>query len=280
MTRASVLRVVLLALAVVLVACACQGWPFRAAVTPAVGAMEAPTETPVEATTVPTETPVPTATAVIPTEVPATNTPLPTPTATVASSTQAPTPPATPVPPAPAMTPEPTVVAVMPTATAAPLEPVYHVVQWGENLTRIAIRYGVTVQALAVANGIWNPDCVWAGLKLWIPMPGAVASQTYTVQTGDTLYSLARRFGVTVWAIAQTNGIWDVSYVQRGQVLLIPTSAPVPAPGPWARLYVVQMGDTLSGIAWRFGSTVWDIAQANAIAFPDLVYIGQRLYIP
>ncbi len=278
MTRVSGLRVVALALALVLAASACQGWPFRTTVTPTIVALEAPTETPTEATAVPTETSVPTGTTAVPTEVPATSTPLPTPTETTISSTPVPTLPPSPTQPVPTNTPAAT--AVVPVTTAAPVEPVYHIVQWGENLTRVAMRYGVTVQALAAANGIWNADCIWAGMKLWIPTPGAVTPQTYTVQTGDTLYSIAQRFGTTVWAIAWTNGIWDVSYIRVGQVLLMPASAPVPAPGPWARLYVVQTGDTLSGIAWRFGSTVWALAQANGIVFPDLIYIGQTLYIP
>ena len=280
MTRALCLRVVVLALALVLVAPACQAWPFRGTVVPVAGALEAPTETPAEVAAVPTETPVPTQAAVIPTEMPATSTPLPTPTEAAATSTPVPTPPATPTPLEPPTMPAPTAIAVPPTATAAPGQPVYHVVQLGENLTRIAMRYGITVQALAGANTIWNVDRVWAGLKLWVPTYGTVVPQTYTVQMGDTLYSIARRFRTTVWAIAQTNGIWDVGYIRIGQVLLLPAGTPVLAPGHPARLYVVQTGDTLSGIAWRFGATVWAIAQTNAIAFPDLIYIGQTLYIP
>ena len=279
MTRTLCLRVAVLALALVLVTSACQAWPFGRTAVPVAGALEAPTETPAEATALPTETPVPTQAAATPTEMPATSTPPPTPTEAVPPSTPAPTPPATPTPLAPPVTPAPTAVAVAPAATAAAAQPVYHVVQWGENLTRIAMRYGITVQALAAANGIWNVDRVWAGLMLWVPVSGAVVPQTYTVQTGDTLYSIARRFGTTVWAIAQTNGIWDVGYIRIGQVLL-PAGAPVLAPGHPARLYVVQTGDTLSGIAWRFGSSVWAIAQTNAIAFPDLIYIGQTLYVP
>jgi putative chitinase len=81
-----------------------------------------------------------------------------------------------------------------------------------------------------------------------------------------------------VWAIAQANAIWNVNYIRAGQVLLIPgwQQAPVPAPG----YYIVQPGNTLGAIAWRFGSTVWAIAQANGIWNPNLIYVGQRLYIP
>jgi len=46
-------------------------------------------------------------------------------------------------------------------------------------------------------------------------------------------------------------------------------------------VYIVKTGDTLSAIAWHFRTTVWAIAQVNAISNPNLIYcIGQRLYIP
>jgi putative chitinase len=99
----------------------------------------------------------------------------------------------------------------------------------------------------------------------------------HVVQWGENLTRIARRYGTTVWAIAQANGIWNVDYIRAGQVLWIPGYAP--SPGPW-QIYIVQPGDTLSGIAWRFGTTVWAIAQANGIWNPHLIYIGQRLYIP
>jgi len=99
----------------------------------------------------------------------------------------------------------------------------------------------------------------------------------HVVQWGENLTRIARRYGTTVWAIAQANGIWNIDYIRAGQVLWIPAYGPTP--GPW-RIYIVQPGDTLSGIAWRFGTTMWAIAQVNGIWNPHLIYIGQRLYIP
>lgn len=100
----------------------------------------------------------------------------------------------------------------------------------------------------------------------------------HVVQRGDNLTRIAARYGTTVWAIAQANGIWNVNYIRVGQVLLIPMPGTVPGPSP--RIYIVQPGDTLSAIAWRFGTTVWAIAQANGIWNVNLIYVGQRLYIP
>jgi len=109
------------------------------------------------------------------------------------------------------------------------------------------------------------------------PAPAPGTPVYYVVQAGDNLTRIALRFGTTVWAIAQANGIWNVNYIRTGQVLLIPVAVPVPPPPP--TIYIVQPGDTLSGIAWRFGTTVWALAQANGIWNTNLIYIGQRLYI-
>ena len=109
------------------------------------------------------------------------------------------------------------------------------------------------------------------------PAPPPGTPVYYVVQAGDNLTRIALRFGTTVWAIAQANSIWNVNYIRTGQVLLIPVAVPVPPPPP--TIYIVQPGDTLSGIAWRFGTTVWALAQANGIWNTNLIYIGQRLYI-
>jgi len=99
----------------------------------------------------------------------------------------------------------------------------------------------------------------------------------HIVQYGDNLTRIAVRYGTTVWAIAQANGIWDINYIWVGQVLLIPVYAPGPA--PWPTVYIVRPGDTLTAIAWSFRTTVWAIAQANGIWNPNFIYVGQALYI-
>ncbi len=102
----------------------------------------------------------------------------------------------------------------------------------------------------------------------------------YTVQRGDTLYSIARRYGTTVTAIAQANGILNPAYIYAGQVLFIPTGAPASTPPPAGGYYVVQRGDSLYRIALRFGTTYSAIAVANNLANPNYIYPGQTLLIP
>jgi peptidoglycan-N-acetylglucosamine deacetylase len=129
---------------------------------------------------------------------------------------------------------------------------------------------------------------------------------TYVVQPGDTLFTIADKFGVSLSELATINGIYDVNRVFVGQVLVIPTPInppaappvrPAPAPQPAPSLpvyppgttvtvvtnyqgYVVRHGDTLSRIAQRFRTTIDLIMAANGIGNPNFVFVGQHLIIP
>jgi len=129
-----------------------------------------------------------------------------------------------------------------------------YVVQPGENLFRIALKHGLTTQQLAAANGIVNPDWVYAGQVLVIPgnatpasnpapapaaQPAPAASATtHVVQRGEILSRIALQYGVSVQSIAQANGIYNPSLIYYGQTLTIPaasnSTAANPAPAPAA----------------------------------------------
>jgi LysM repeat protein len=165
---------------------------------------------------------------------------------------------------------------------AAPSQaaPLTHVVRPGENLYRIALRYGTTVSAIAAANHISNPNRIYVGQRLVIPSgwgPVHGGGPVYVVRHGDTLSSIAYRHGVSMWAIVQANGLRNPNYIYVGQRLVIPGGGYHPAPG--GTYYTVRRGDTLAGIAWRFGVNMWAIAHANGIANPNRIYVGQVLWI-
>lgn len=100
----------------------------------------------------------------------------------------------------------------------------------------------------------------------------------YTVQPGDTLYSIALRYGTTVDVLVALNGLADPSFLYVGQVLLVPAGQPQPPAD--TQVYIVQRGDTLFSIAWRYGTTVAELARINNIANPWFIYVGQSLLIP
>lgn len=105
---------------------------------------------------------------------------------------------------------------------------VTHIVQPGENLFRISLKYGTTVEAIAAANGIVNPHVVYAGQKLLIPKgnsgatPPIACGRYHVVQPGETLWSIAMRYGTTPWKIAAANGISNINWIYAGQTLCIP----------------------------------------------------------
>ena len=97
-----------------------------------------------------------------------------------------------------------------------------YTIQPGDTLSGIARRYGVTVGILQEVNAITNPDLIYAGQRLCIPVSTPQILTNYTVQAGDTLWDLARKFGTSVEAITRLNDLDDPSKISVGQRLRIP----------------------------------------------------------
>jgi len=227
-----------------------------------------------------------------------------------------------------------TILTSLAVVTAIPVsaDSTVHVVQRGDTLANIAARYGVTTNALYRANGLANPNLIYPGQRLIIPGGSAPATPTpaptpiptpepstpstptqssnYTVKSGDTLANIAHRYGISVAALAQANGISNYNYIYVGQWLIIPggsnpaptptpvpTAAPTPSPTPsptpaptpteepsspsgGQRTHVVQYGEWLGTIAARYGTTASAIAALNGLTNPSLIYVGQVLKIP
>lgn len=163
----------------------------------------------------------------------------------------------------------------------------YYVVQAGNTLSGIASRFGTTVQELVQLNDISNPNLIYIGEVLKLPVSNSVKSgasskqyqTTYVVQSGDTLSGIAARFGTTVQYLARINGIVNPNLIYVGQILKISSSGVSAQRGDSTATYVVKSGDTLSGIALRFGTTVSNLVVLNDISNPNLIYPGQVLKV-
>jgi murein DD-endopeptidase MepM/ murein hydrolase activator NlpD len=112
-------------------------------------------------------------------------------------------------------------------ASAAPVQTGTHAVQPGDTLALVARRYGTSVEVLAQLNHLTNPNLIYVGQTLLVPVAGETAGpvtgQVHVVQLGDTMARIAARYGVSVWAVAQANGIANPSVIYVGQRLLVPT---------------------------------------------------------
>ena len=95
-----------------------------------------------------------------------------------------------------------------------------HVVQYGENLSSIAAKYGTTWQEMARVNALSNPDMIYSGQTLNVTGSQSVATTGYcVVEYGDTLSGIATQFGTTVERLVSANGIDNPNMIYAGQVL-------------------------------------------------------------
>jgi LysM repeat protein len=153
-------------------------------------------------------------------------------------------------------------------------------VQPGDTLSRIASAWGVTVASIAAGNGIPNPDLITVGQVIHKPgtgsaAPAPVGGDTYTVRAGDTLSGIAAAHGTDVPTLAALNGFSNPNLIYAGQTITLPSGA-----APVQRVYTVQSGDTLGGIAARLGypGGYVSLAARNGIANPNVIYPGQQIY--
>lgn len=147
------------------------------------------------------------------------------------------------------------------------------VVQQGDTLYSIAREYGTTVDGLKAANGL-SSNVIWIGQVLVVDALGGGGQVTHTVVHGDTLYTLARRYGTSINAIMRANSLTSAN-IYVGQRLIIVLSA---TPIAGTTMYTVVLGDTLYAIARRFGTSVDVIRTANNLPTTQ-IYVGQRLVI-
>ena len=183
-----------------------------------------------------------------------------------------------------------------------------YTVRSGDTLADIAYRFDASVQTLRELNFLLD-DNIFAGQVLAVPyiegmtVEGAPtptpAPYIYTVQPGDSLTSIAIKFGISSITLVEVNNIQDPNALSVGDQLLIPgyvppasatdaaatdagattTTGAAGATGD-AFMHTVKSGETLSGIAQQYGIAAASLAAANNIAEGDVIRIGQELVIP
>lgn len=173
-----------------------------------------------------------------------------------------------------------------------------HLVRKGETLGAIARRYGVSTRVLADANpSVGSRGTIRVGQRLRVPGPGAataVASdegpaRMHTVARGETLGSIARRFGTSVARLTAWNSLPASGAIRAGQRLQVSAGAPsrgttLASTGgtsrATARTHLVARGQTLTAIAKRYGVTVQALLEANGLGSGRELQAGARIRIP
>lgn len=145
-------------------------------------------------------------------------------------------------------------------------------VRAGDTLWAIAREYGTTVEAIARENRIVDPNRIFAGERLRITLPvRGNGEEIYTVRRGDTPISIAGKFGVTLSALEDRNGL------ERGETIYAGDKLSIPGARMSGEFYVVRPGDTLFYISRRTGVPIRTLVGINRIKDPDLIYAGEHL---
>lgn len=149
---------------------------------------------------------------------------------------------------------------------------IIYVVKSGDTLSNIAAKYGTSYEEIARLNGITNPNLIYPGQRLSIKYKNS-EGKYYTVKSGDSLSSIAAKYGMNYQTLAKINGITNANLIYPGQILKIEEEA---SPRIY---YTVKIGDNLSSIASRYGTTYQSIVVLNNLTNPNLIYPGQVLRV-
>ena len=154
----------------------------------------------------------------------------------------------------------------------------------GDTLSGLAIKYNTTVEFLAKINNIKNPNLIYAGDKLLVPVVNSNEENVngeignyyiYTVKKGDTLSQLALNYNTTVAIIAELNNINNPNLIFIGQKLKIPKTNNNKNP----MFYTIKYGDTLYSISRRYNTSIANLVRINRIKNPNLIYAGNVIKI-
>ncbi|MBF86012.1 MAG: hypothetical protein CL489_16280 [Acidobacteria bacterium] len=145
----------------------------------------------------------------------------------------------------------------------------------GDNYFNIAFTLDIDLNEMRDQNDLWRLQTLPTGLKLRLPTDWRAKHQVHTVQSGETIQTIAENLNSNPWRIIRDNGLWGQD-IRIGMVLRV-REAP---PRPTYIVHRVTSGENLSVIAGRYGTTVSAIQSANTLGRRTLIRIGQQLRIP
>lgn len=170
-----------------------------------------------------------------------------------------------------------------------PQKPQSHQIRSGETLFAIAKENGLSVEEILAANPSVKANRISVGDVLVIPTPGApakpedaakakspAASSEHKVVAGDTLASIARKYGMTTKELTALNPRIDPRRLSLGTRVRVAGNVPATA----AKVYTIVSGDTLAAVARRYGVTTAQIMKANPGLDARSLSVGTKVNIP
>lgn len=164
-----------------------------------------------------------------------------------------------------------------------------YVVEPGDSLYGIARDQGISVRSLLDANGLTIDSVILPGQRLELPgVPGSTAdapgAASHRVEPGDSLSAIASKYGVSLAALLSANSLRIDSVILPGQRLALPggaTPAAAPsAPAADAPVHKIVPGDSLSGIASRYGVGLSALLAENGLRIDSVIHPGRLLRLP
>ncbi len=150
-----------------------------------------------------------------------------------------------------------------------------HIVQRGDTLFDLSRLYNTTVAQLGSLNGLEAGASLLEGQSIIAPAVDETVVERYIVQSGDSLYSIARRYGVDLQVLQVLNRLADIRDLRADQAILVPILA-----GATFAIHVIQIGDTLEDIAETNDTTVKLLQSLNGITDPSLIELGKTIIVP
>jgi LysM repeat protein len=130
-----------------------------------------------------------------------------------------------------------------------------YLVRYGDDLSKIARKFNTKESIIMELNNIPFPDMIREGKEIIVPINKEKYFEYYTIEKGDSLYSIARRYNINPDLLAILNGLNSDDYIYPEQEILIPKSN--------YSYYVTKDGDTLETVSQKFNTTLKDLIDNN-----------------
>ena len=145
-----------------------------------------------------------------------------------------------------------------------------YLIKSGESLNDVAVKFNTSIEYLQDINNLYYKDGFRQGMEIVVPKNQKAYFEFYTIEEGDSLYGIARRYNINPNLLASLNGLNMEDYIYPGQEILIPKSN--------YSYYLTAEGDTLESVASMFGIDKTKMLTENETIYvlPDQLLVHKK----